>query len=125
MDPLFCRKIFMYNLFGGFKLNGLQLPLQKLPTMIFLQARMAHCQLRLMVIYETPFKRFYSLGKNTDFVKISSSAINKLLFDENDDLYVISKCPLLELYIAQGFLNHLFSDGLVPFVECEKPLLRR
>ena len=50
------------------------------------------------------------------------STINPPLFIEKDDVYVIQKC-VVELHILQGYVNHLFWDGLVPLFGREKSLL--
>ena len=53
----------------------------------------------------------------------SHNTTNAPLLQENDDTYVIEKCLISELHILQGFVNHLFWNGLVPLVGKEKSLL--
>lgn len=66
---------------------------------------------------------FCSSVKNIKLAKNSHRTINPPLFEESDDLYVLEKCILLELHILQGFVNHLFWDGLVPLLGRDKHLV--
>ena len=43
--------------------------------------------------------------------------------DEHDDMYVIEKCVPPELHLLQGFVNHLFWNGIVKIVGLGKALL--
>ena len=69
------------------------------------------------------YDKFVSLGKDKKLAKNCHSTINEPLFKENDDLLILDKCIIPELHILQGFVNHLFWDGLVHFVGREKALL--
>lgn len=62
------------------------------------------------------YNQFESLHKDKLKAKECHSTVNPPLFEENDDLYVIKKCVIPELHILQGFVNHLFWDGLVPML---------
>lgn len=50
------------------------------------------------------------------------STINPPLLEEDDSTYVIEKCVIPELHLLQGFVNHVFWDGIVPLVGREKAL---
>ena len=50
------------------------------------------------------------------------STVNPPLFEEDDDLLVISKCPTPELHMLQGALNHIFWQGLVPLMGRDQAL---
>ena len=69
------------------------------------------------------YDKFVSLGKDKKLAKNCHSTINEPLFKENDDLLILDKCIIPELHILQGFVNHLFWDGLVHLVGQEKALL--
>ena len=51
------------------------------------------------------------------------SCVNPPLFEEDDNVFVIEKCIPPELHMLQGFVNHLFWDGIVPLLGKEKALL--
>lgn len=51
------------------------------------------------------------------------STVNEPLFNEEDDVCVIEKCVIPELHILQGFVNHLFWNGLVPLLGRERALV--
>lgn len=51
------------------------------------------------------------------------NTINAPLFNEDKDKYVIEKCLIPELHILQGFVNHMFWDGLVPLLGRENALI--
>lgn len=68
------------------------------------------------------YRRFCSIGKDKKRAKDCHSTVNPPLFDEDDNVYVIQKCIIPELHIMQGFVNHLFWDGLVPLEGEEKAL---
>lgn len=51
------------------------------------------------------------------------STINPPLLDEDDSKYVIEKCVIPELHILQGYVNHLFWDGLDPLLGRNKALI--
>ena len=42
---------------------------------------------------------------------------------EDDNVLIIEKCPIPELHVLQGFVNHLFWNGLVPLLTKAKALL--
>ena len=69
------------------------------------------------------FNKYCSLGKDKKKAKDCHSTINQPLFDENDDVYVLEKCVIPELHILQGFVNHLFWDGLVPLLGKDQALI--
>ena len=72
---------------------------------------------------EKDYKNFVDLGKKKNLSKNCYSTINKLLFTEDKDLRILEKCIIPELHVMQGFVNHLFWDGLVSLVGREKALL--
>lgn len=49
--------------------------------------------------------------------------MNPPLFNEDNDIYVVQKCVIPELHILQGFVNHLFWNGLVPLIGRERALI--
>jgi hypothetical protein len=67
--------------------------------------------------------KFCSLGSNKKFAKDCESTINPPLFAEQDDVYVAEKCVIPELHILQGYVNHLFWNGLVPLLGRDRALL--
>lgn len=69
------------------------------------------------------YQRFCALGKNIKQAKESHSTVNLPIFNENDDTYVLEKCIIPELHILQGFVNHVFWDGLVPLLGRNTALL--
>ncbi|XP_043469388.1 uncharacterized protein LOC122503046 [Leptopilina heterotoma] len=63
------------------------------------------------------YETFVKLKKNKKKAPESYSNINEPLFyDEEDDKFVVDKCVVPELHLLQGFVNHLFFDGLVPLL---------
>lgn len=66
---------------------------------------------------------FVSRGQIKKNAKECHNTINLPLFDEEDDTYVIQKCGIPELHILQGYVNHLFLNGLAPLVGPEKALI--
>ena len=62
------------------------------------------------------YQHFYNNGQIKKNANKSRSTINPPLFDEADNVFVIEKCVPPELHILQGFVNHLFWDGLVPLL---------
>ncbi|CAH0556707.1 unnamed protein product [Brassicogethes aeneus] len=69
------------------------------------------------------YAKFCFEGKNKKLAKECHSTINLPLFEEADDMYVIEKCIIPELHLLQGFVNHLFWDGLVPLLGRDRALL--
>ena len=69
------------------------------------------------------YKKYQDLGSKKKFAKECGSTINPPVFDESDDLPIIQKCIVPELHILQGFVNHLFWDGLVPLIGEKTALL--
>lgn len=67
--------------------------------------------------------KFISLCQNKKIFPQTNSTINRPLFEESDEMSVLEKCVIPELHVMQGFVNHLFWDGLVPLVGREKALL--
>ena len=63
------------------------------------------------------------MGKDKKQAALCHSTVNLPLFDEEDDLSVLEKCPLPEMHLMQGFVNHLFWNGLVPHLTRERALL--
>lgn len=62
-------------------------------------------------------------GGKKQNAKNHNSTLNPPLFSEDDDIFVLQKCVIPELHILQGFVNHLFWDGLVPLVGRETALI--
>ncbi|CAB0040670.1 unnamed protein product, partial [Trichogramma brassicae] len=69
------------------------------------------------------FEKFSSFGNKKALAKECFSTINPPLFNEDNNVRVLEKCVIPELHILQGFVNHLFWDGLVPLVGIDKALL--
>lgn len=69
------------------------------------------------------YDKFCSLGAKKKLAKKCHSTVNPPLFIEDDDVCVIQKCVIPELHILQGFVNHLFWNGLVNLLGKEKALL--
>lgn len=69
------------------------------------------------------FEKYCSIGKQKVHSRMCNSTINSSLIQENDDVYVLEKCVVPELHLLQGFVNHLFWDGLVKLVGKDKALL--
>lgn len=69
------------------------------------------------------FAYFCSMGKEKKNAKFSNSTVNLPLFDEDDNTCVLEKCIIPELHILQGFVNHVFWNGLVPILDRERALL--
>lgn len=69
------------------------------------------------------YQKYAENGKNKKKSKDYHSTVNLPLFDESDEMPVIRKCIVPELHILQGFVNHLFWQGLVPLVGRERALL--
>lgn len=62
-------------------------------------------------------------GIREDNAKFSNGTINLSVFDEDDNTCVLEKCIIPELHILQGFLNHVFWNGLVPILGLGRALL--
>lgn len=69
------------------------------------------------------YEAFCNAGKDKRLAQDFHSTINAALFEESDELYVLEKCIIPELHILQGFVNHLFWEGIEPLVEREKALI--
>lgn len=69
------------------------------------------------------YRDFCSFKKDKKQAKICNSTVNESLILESDECYVLNKCIIPELHILQGFVNHLFWDGLVPLVGRESALV--
>ena len=69
------------------------------------------------------FDKYQLLGKDKKKAKECHSTINQPLFEENSELCVIEKCVVPELHVLQGFVNHLFWNGLVPLLGEDRALL--
>lgn len=74
------------------------------------------------------YTKYKSSGKDKKNAPQCHSVVNHPLFvkeddDEDDNIHVIEKCILPELHLLQGFVNHLFWNGIVPLVGREKALL--
>jgi hypothetical protein len=67
-------------------------------------------------------KNFALLEKTKSLLR-NATVVNPPLFNEDDDMYVIEKCIIPELHVLQGFVNHLFWNGLVPLLGKENALL--
>lgn len=59
------------------------------------------------------FNKFCDINMDKKLAKDCESTINPPLFDETSETTVLSKCIIPELHILQGFVNHLFWNGLV------------
>lgn len=70
-------------------------------------------------------QKFISIGQKKALAKAKDchSTINLPLLEENDNVFVLDKCIIPELHILQGFVNHLFWNGLVPLVGEERALI--
>lgn len=68
-------------------------------------------------------ENYLKLGDKKKSAKDCHSTVNLPLFDEEDDTYVIEKCPIPELHVMQGFVNTLFWSGIVNCVGREKALI--
>ena len=55
-------------------------------------------------------EEFYSKKTNARYCH---STINPSLIQEDDNITVLSKCPMDELHILEGIVNHIFFKGLV------------
>lgn len=69
------------------------------------------------------FEKFELSGRNIKYSQECHSTINAPLFAENDSTTVLEKCPVPELHVMQGFVNHHFWRGLVPLLGRDKALL--
>ena len=69
------------------------------------------------------YDKFKQYGYNKKYAMDAHSCINQPLFEEDDDVFIIEKCIPPELHLLQGFVNHLFWDGIVPLLGKEKALL--
>ena len=69
------------------------------------------------------YDKFKQYGYNKKYAMDAHSCINQPLFEEDDDVFIIEKCIPPELHMLQGFVNHLFWDGIVPLLGKEKALL--
>ncbi|CAH0552491.1 unnamed protein product [Brassicogethes aeneus] len=67
--------------------------------------------------------KYVSLGKSKKMSKESHSVINEPIFYEDKDVKVLEKCYIPELHLLQGFVNHLFWNGLVLVLGREKALI--
>lgn len=68
--------------------------------------------------------KFCNTGKkNKKEAKFFRSTVNTPLLVEKSDLTVLQKCPVPELHLLQGFVNHIFWNGLVKIVGRERALL--
>ena len=72
---------------------------------------------------EEDYINFVDLCRKKNLSKDCHSTINKPLFTEEKDTEILDKYIIPELHVLQGFVNHLFWDGLVPLVGREKTLL--
>lgn len=69
------------------------------------------------------YEKYCRLGKNKKKAPECRSTINPPLLTEDDEVTVLEKCIIPELHILQGFVNHLFWDGLIPIVGEERALI--
>lgn len=69
------------------------------------------------------YEKYRLAGEKKKFSKDSYSTVNPPLISEEDHTCVLKKCIIPELHILQGFVNHLFWQGLVKLVGEEKALL--
>ena len=61
-------------------------------------------------------------GSKSNKALLCESTVNKALFEEEDDVLVIDKCPPGELHLVTGIVNHIFWNGLVPLLGFDKAL---
>ena len=52
-------------------------------------------------------------GGKRKSAKFCQSTINPSLIQEDDNITVLSKCPMDELHVLEGIFNHIFFKGLV------------
>lgn len=62
-------------------------------------------------------------GEEKECSRECHSTINLPVFNDDDDVYVLQKCVIPELHVLQGFVNHLFWQGLVTLLGKEKAVL--
>lgn len=69
------------------------------------------------------YEKFCSLNNIKSKAPECDSTANQPIFEEADDICVSEKCPVPQLHLMQGFVNHLFWNGLVPLVGEERALI--
>lgn len=69
------------------------------------------------------FEKYKLAGKRKIKARMCHSTVNPSLIKESDEIYILEKCIVPELHLMQGFVNHLFWDGLVKLVGREKALI--
>lgn len=69
------------------------------------------------------YNRIKQYGEDKKYAKECQSCIHQPLFEEEDNIYVIEKSVPPELHLLQGFVNHLFWDGIVPLLGRENVLI--
>lgn len=69
------------------------------------------------------YEKYCVGGKKKKYAPACRSTVNLPLFREENEMTVLQKCVIPELHILQGFVNHLFWDGLVSLLGEEKALL--
>ena len=63
------------------------------------------------------------MGWIRNMLKSATVLLNLPIFEDSDDTLVVQKCPIPELHIIQGFVNHLFWNGLVKIIGRKRALL--
>lgn len=69
------------------------------------------------------YEKYCSLGSRKKNSKICHSTVNKSLIEEENDINILAKCVLPELHLLQGFVNHVFWNGIVNLVGEERALI--
>ena len=62
------------------------------------------------------YEKFCLLDNIKKNAKYCFNVTNPPIFEEEDETEVLQKCITPELHILQGFVNHLFFNGLVPLL---------
>ncbi|CAH1106663.1 unnamed protein product [Psylliodes chrysocephalus] len=80
-------------------------------------------KLRTFGSLKADYEKYCLVGRKKKFSKDSYSTVNPPLISEEDRISVLQKCIIPELHILQGFVNHVFWQGLVKLIGEEKALL--
>lgn len=86
---------------------------------------MVHARLKTYGDLKKNYEQFYTynscMGENKKkHSQQCHSTIHHPLLIENDSTFILQKCIVLELHVLQGFVNHLFWNGLIPLVGREQ-----
>ena len=69
------------------------------------------------------YEKYVATGRNKKHAPQCRNTVNLPLFMEEDEVSILEKCPIPELHILQGFVNHIFWTGLVPLLGEETALI--